>query len=55
MKYFQPIEWGTSEEYIKNNINILNQTLNEKNKNLENHDPDPDSQPAYQLRYPASL
>ena len=36
MKHFQPIEWEISEEYIKNNINILNQTLNEKNKNLEN-------------------
>ena len=36
MRNFQPIEWEIPEEYIKKNIEILNQTLNEKKKNLEN-------------------
>ena len=32
MRNFQPIEWEIPEEYIKKNIEILNQTLNEKKK-----------------------
>ncbi len=40
MKNSQPIEWETPEEYIKKNIEILNQTLNEKKKNLSKKEKD---------------
>ena len=34
MKYYQPIEWGISQEFIEKKINTIKQTLNEKKENL---------------------